>query len=450
MRASWVLVLLVLGVLQVRGDGYFPFDRTWPKGLLLGIVLFHLGLIWLILNKLYHQWTHSSPLPSKKSRFSAQTIWLLPPILTLIILAGQAWQAERFEAVGYRWEPGWLSGLALLAFFGQGVAWRAARAGKWVKALSWAWAGALTLKLYPLFAFPLTAKRSDMLPIIYEAGRAWLDGRPIYQYFMLDNGVSTQMVRLPGMIALYLPAVYFDLDLRWVLLFFESILFLSLALAIGRLPKASQTFASIVWLALAYLPYWHLRHELYEAPFWVVLLLSLYLLKTGRLGWAGGGLGFLAAMHQWAWVLAPFLGLYLLRREGLKRTLLVATGASAAGYGVLAFGVQGNWEAWQHHIFGYYEQFLAQGNPYLMALYLTALFGKLGLLGWLKPLQLIGVLGFGWAQLKRPARLEEALFFGGLALAWMLAFNVVAWTYQYLLVVFLLALALGLRAHNQD
>ena len=48
-----------------------------------------------------------------------------------------------------------------------------------------------------------------MLPIIGEAARSMLVGENIYRFYLLDNGVWTQMVRLPGLVMSYAPATLF-------------------------------------------------------------------------------------------------------------------------------------------------------------------------------------------------------------------------------------------------
>lgn len=58
-----------------------------------------------------------------------------------------------------------------------------------------------------MISYPVTAKRSDMLPIIEAAIRSLFKGENIYHYYLLDNQVSTQIVRFPGIVAAYIPAV---------------------------------------------------------------------------------------------------------------------------------------------------------------------------------------------------------------------------------------------------
>ena len=447
MKSGLFYLLTILAVLQFRGDGYFPFDRNWNAGLLLAIALAHLLVIWGLLAGLTKVWVGDA---EHRPDWAAKLLPWVAPVFSLVVVLGHAMQASRFTGFGYQWKPGFLGLLLVVSANLQFLAWRAWKREQTLVALALSWGGALALKLYPLWAYPVTAKRSDMLPIIFEAGQAWLAGQPVYQYFLLDNGISTQMVRLPGMIAVFLPAVGLGLDLRWVLLLFESGLALALAWAIAQMAPAKRPSFALLWLALAYLPYWHMRHELYEVPFWLLLLLAVFWLRQGRL-WAGAAvLGYLAGMHQWAWILAPYLGLYLWRKEGPRRSLLAGCLAAAVGFLVLAAGVQGDWASWQHHIFSYYDQFLASGKPYPMALYWTALLSQFGGLSLLKPIQVAGLLGLLLWSMKRPAALEEALFASGLALSWMLAFNAVAWTYQYLLVVFLLSLAWGFRSSRPD
>ena len=86
----------------------------------------------------------------------------------------------------------------------------------------------IILKFIPLFLFPITAKRSDLLPIVEEAAKSILRGEHIYRYYLLDNNIMTQNVRLFGLVFLFLPAVIFQLDIRLTTIFFEFVMFLTI------------------------------------------------------------------------------------------------------------------------------------------------------------------------------------------------------------------------------
>ncbi|MDT8445756.1 MAG: hypothetical protein RRB13_02520 [bacterium] len=438
MNPSFLFLLAFLALLQLRGDGYFPFPRDWPKDWLLALVLGHLALLWALLLGFIRAQHQNRPLLGNWLRWVGPAKWGVALGAIALIVAGQWLQAQRFAAIGYRWEPGVMFTLLAASLVLVALAFAKERTGRERTAWALLAAAALGLKFYPIFCFPITAERSDMLPILSEAGQAWLSGTEVYRFYLLDNGVETQNVRLPGMIALYLPAVALGLDLRWVVWGFEALVFGALIVLGGRLPSQKRPVWALLLVAFWLLPYWQMRHELYEVPFWLLLMAAFWALEREKLWALAFLLGVMVATLQWGWLFAPFFSLAVLRRWGLKPSLLAGSFALALAGLILWSAVGSHWGDFYFHVFSYYRHFLAQGVPYLMSMYLTALLAKLGALGWLLPMQALGVFGLlGWhARKARP--ISVLMQVCALALAWMLLWNAVAWTYQYLLVFLLL------------
>jgi hypothetical protein len=170
------------------------------------------------------------------------------------------------------------------------------------------------------FAFPLGAQ-SDMLPLIREAGQAFLSGHSPYS----GAAPSTYW---PGMWLSYLPFSALGLDLRW-----GNLLFMSLFAAFAHFFNRRKSPAAAAMLALFLLnPWLAYRHELYLSAYLWVLALFAFCLATGRRLAAALAFGLSLALYPFSWVLAPLWISWEWRgsgrREALK-SLGFALGAAA-------------------------------------------------------------------------------------------------------------------------
>ena len=96
------------------------------------------------------------------------------------------------------------------------------------------------------------------------------------------------------------------------------------------------------------------------------------------------------------------------------------------------------------HLFGFYANQFETGTFHLMSLYFTEWFNTLGLKGMLFPLQVLGqliLLVLAWRLSRTRRSAGNLAAWMALSLTVQLAFNAVAWTYQYLLVGLLWILA---------
>jgi hypothetical protein len=352
-----------------------------------------------------------------------------------LIAAFHVLQARRFAEMGYRTS---LPLLALVLATAVGLLlllWR-----RWpVLAVV---ASALALKLYPLAVFPVTARRSDMLPLVEAALRSFRAGQSMYRPHLLDNGLLTTNVRFPGLVAAYLPAFLLGLDLRLVLLLAEAAFF---AIAWTRWRDRPLFLPGCA--LLAFLPYWHVRHELYEAPFWVVLLLAVLAVDED---WPATVqavlLGLLLCFHQWGLLLGPFLLVYAARKRSPARAAAVGAAGGVLALGVVGLASRGDLSGFVAATFGTYprmlEDFVAGRSfpPGSMSLtpFLADAFGARGVRLLNAGLQ-AALFGVAVATLDSRARLFAVL---AASLLLMNLTNVVTWTYQYLLVAALLWLGL--------
>ncbi len=439
-------------ILQIRGDGFFPFPKTWPLSVLIAIAVAHTVVLVAAVGTATWYLVRG---PEKGSARFPEVSDLGEKLIAVGCVLGIAvfhrMQVSRFAEFGYALHPEYLIPAVALALASVVTLPGKGRAGngRW-------WLGLLVafvvLKIYPILAFPITAKRSDLLPILSQAGASWLRGESPYQYFTLDNGVATQNVRLPGLIWAYLPAVRFGFDLRWISLFFELATLLVWGAVLGAKLKTAAESRSwrIAVILFLLMPYWHYRHELYEPPFWFVLSLCFAAWQSRRFVALGLALGLLAATHQWGWIFAPYFVVSEFRRNGFSKAGLIRTGATgvlaaASGALLLVIGIRGQFGSFKEHVFGFYERYMAGGDLYPMSLYFSAAFMKLGLAGLLRPLQFLlqlSCLGLVFLYGTDGARLA-GIFALGLTL--QIVLNPVAWTYQYLLVLLLMLYGWGLK-----
>lgn len=442
-RSVYLAIVAYWGILTLRGDGTFPFPRSWdPAWLRLALMAQYLPLLGLT-GYLGYQALRNQEADRRDAGREAFPAWAEHGLaLALIFGIGlmQWMQAGRFREMGYVlnaevWSVWVLGSMALYGVI-----------RRWI-GLSWvaAIAAMAVLKVFPILYFPLVPERSDMLPFIQAAGGALLNGEGMYRYFVLENGALMPNVRLPGIVAAYLPAVAWKLDLRWMNLVYE-ILALGLIGMMGRSLAGVRSRFGVAGLVglFSLIPYWHVRHELYEPPFWLALVVFFWALS--RQGWwkAAAVWGVLIGTHQWAWMWSPLVGIYFVRKQGWARALQQGTVALAVGVGLIGLGAKGTWMSIPEHLFGFYTNQFETGTFHLMSLYFTESFNTLGLKGMLFPLQVFGqliLLAFAW-------RLSQTRLTAGNLAAWMalsltvqLAFNAVAWTYQYLLVGLLWILA---------
>jgi hypothetical protein len=424
--------------LLVRGDGYFPFSRSVEPHLFSFVVLLQ-TLILIVCT----MWTASvligTGTPVGRFGMSDRTQFVLAVSSIALIGVLQLLNARRFAELGYAGRPVLLVALLLGASLALALLWRKNRFYGILLA-------DLILKAYPLICFPITAKRSDMLPVIGEAARSMLAGENIYRTYLLDNGVWTQMVRFPGLVMSYAPATLFHVDPRLMTLAGEVLFFVLLYRRFGRSPL----FASgAILLALS--PYWHFRHELYEAPFWVALAVLLLALERRDSVAEVAALSIVVCMHQWGVLFLPFVSLFLVRLR--SRGLAVTASALAVGALIVAVASGGDLAAFWQQTVTYYTTTLAswaqQGAFPRTSLYLTPWIAAIGGAAAVKLASVILVTAaFAWACL-RLRGLSQLVGFLALALLGLLLTNTVAWTYQYLLVGALLWIGLMLKAEDE-
>lgn len=409
--------------LLLRGDGYFPFSKDMNSHFFRAIVLFQTVLL-IILSIIILRSIFSSEYRILSEDYPPAFFLYFIGINLILIFFLNILQTKKFAELGYsNYLP-----LMVLTFFISILVlillWKKHK----VLAIV---CSAVVLKLYPILSFPITAKRSDMLPIIDQSIRTLLNGENVYKYFLLDNQVWTQNVRFPGLIISFIPAVVLNMDLRFILLLSEMLFFFLVYKQLGK-----SRFFLPVSAMLAFFPYWHYRHELYEIPFWIILLVTIFTLDTKKLLLHFILFPVLITFHQWGILFLPFLLIYLAYRRSFLYAFFVAVNSLAIAAIIVGYFCKGNFAAFYEQTFQYYSTVLigfVQNNSFhLNCLYLTPeiakLFGYVGLKMVVYGSQLVLII-YAIFKLRN---LTQLFGFLSLSLLLMLLTNTIAWTYQYL------------------
>lgn len=441
-------ILGILLVVQIRGDGYFPFPKSWSQKHLMFVVLAHwvalitmtgLSVFWLVRG--------TSPRPSFFSFLPVLTFGVIPVVGILGISLMHVLQSKYFSHAGYRADNFMIFTVSVFGLIPIAGYWLFSRFKQRHFPVVFLWCALLSviiLKTIPLNLFPVTALRSDLLPIIHESATSLLRGENPYRYYLLDNGVNTPNVRFPGTILAYIPAVAASVDLRLVTIFIESVIFAILIFRFRQVSLDREDATNIRWdvviplICFMMLPYWHYRHELYESPFWLVLLLTLLAFDRGSVVGVSLGLAGMLITHHWGVLFAPYLLIGFLKRKNVKAaSVCFLTGVSLAMVAVFML-LKGNVGVFFSHAFGNYGTFTYVEAFYPMSMYLSAWFARFGWIDLLLPLKAVAQIPILYLVWRYGAKTSALAGILALSLILVLMFNPVAWTYQYLQVIFLL------------
>lgn len=452
MSSLLLYFVCMLLIIQVRSDGYFPFPKNWPPDCLIFMVLPFTVILGLLILYTAHIFfagkkTEILNIPDKIN----YALLALAPMFALLLIAKlQLMQAKYFGFANYRLnEPVFvaliLAGFAPLILF-YAYAWLKKSFNLVIYLLA-VLASVLIVKVIPLLMFPITAVRSDLLPILAAAGKSILSSHNPYQYYLLDNGVLTQTVRFPGLILAYLPAVWLNFDLRLVTLLCEAAICLILIYLVKQLVDKGIIPWQLIWavLLLFMLPYWHYRHELYEAPFWLILIINLLCLYWKKPAWFGITLGLMAGMHQWGILFFPFLLIAYVKRFG-KKNIFMSLICSSAVFGIIfLFFVLPNFALFMQNVFGFYQKVYQAREFFPMSMYFTPMLNYFGLVSLTLPIQLLLIVWLLYASIKRVKTMQSVIAVLALALYAVISFNSVSWTYQYLLILLLFVMGFYFR-----
>lgn len=298
------------------------------------------------------------------------------------------------------------------------------------------------LAAIPLLYFPLTAHISDLMPIIDKQLYALMHGENIYQYFTLDNGVSTQAVRQPGTTLSYLPAYALSLDIRVMSVAYIMILAGVMIKFVQTISKKSlQVSIFLVGVFLLW-PYRLLRHDLYEPFFWLLLVGVFLLMYKKRYVSASIIWGLALFTQVWSWLFSPFLYLYVIRQKDISKNIkiLFCTVSLALGAGLLLLFILPNPQAYYEHVFGYYRSLIEEGFIAQTSIYLTPLLIVNNVGQWNLVIQLLITGVMGLLALKYLRTLNTLILLLIWVMFFFLLFNAITWNYMYMTIVLLMLL----------
>lgn len=423
-------------LLSVKADGRFPLPASLPELelqlLLLPYTCAFVGtLVWSLFGtpRPIASGAAGRALRRLDTRPLVLAVALIYEVLTALVLV---WQARKYAPFGYRLDTGEMA----LAFAvpALGLGWLA-RTRSWtpghlfvVSAVSYLAVGWLSLR-----SFPLTAGRSDMLPLIAAAGERLLQGESPYGLYALPHSVP--LTYLPGLLLAYLPAVATGIDPRIVHM---AATMLAATLALRVAPRQSRLQAAGVASAFMLLPYSQYRHEIYLGPHWMSLALMFLLLARDQALAASAVFGWSLAMSQFTWVLAPVYFVHLWKSRGPAVAILgAATALGVALAMVLPFllwapqeflrGTFGHWEATVNLTTANVSYWLLRFLP----------------IGAVRLLQCIAVAACTTLSWRSGGSLGATGRWMAVTLTAFVLLNPLIWVYFYLTVLFLALLALS-------
>ncbi len=262
----------------------------------------------------------------QSSGWSSGRVMILLVCFQGVTSAGIWYEATHFARMGYHLTSIYRYGVpATLLALTIGLAAAKTPSWKWILvAALMCYCGDMLLAIHE---FPLNYLRSDMLPVILWADTNLLHHASPYTT-MFVGGRVYDFPYLPGMIVAYLPAVFLHLDLR----FMSGACVVASAILIVLATKDKYKIESATLVALFLTcPYLQYRHELYNQPHWLSLVIAFVLMQRRRFLLAALTWGVSMALYQFSWILLPFFLLNGFRRRGWTEVskLLVASMAGA-------------------------------------------------------------------------------------------------------------------------
>ena len=209
------------------------------------------------------------------------------------------YETHYYSALGYRLLrlPTLLTFSAVLLAL-TAVVQRPTRTSPWTKFA--VFAGAYTsASILAIVSFPLNYLRSDMLPVIFWAGRALLSGQNPYQHFYVADRIY-DFPYLPGVLLAFAPIQALHLDLRWA-----GIVYIVAGMSLVYWATATQYRSQAVLLIGLFVvcPYLQYRHELYTQSHFFSLILVFVLMQRRHFSWAAAAFALTMLISQFSWVI---------------------------------------------------------------------------------------------------------------------------------------------------
>lgn len=426
---------LLLFFLSCQADGFRLSHNQVHQQLLLipFTLLFCGGMLWLLLPQLRYVGKWRLLLEKSAARVGG-----LPAITVFLTLSSAlfVYQSHYYVAAGYRLHP-----IATLVVFGCALA--GVCSSFWVKGRSaggYLFAAVLIayigVYLLSIWSFPNSVQRSDMLPLLSEAGKTLLKGHNPYRLYTFPTE-SVFLTYLPGTLLAFIPAVLLHIDLRFI----NIVYVVTLAVLIYRSAAIQyrREVASLIGIFLLS-PYMLYRHEIYTQPHWLSLVACFLLLQRRRFLWAAVVFGVSAALSQFSWILFPFFLLFIFRQKGFNRAIL------SAAVVLLAFGViVGPFIAWSPEAFLYgvlthWQNNAVNARPINFSYWAAALVGAQHLE--LVQFLILAAIFIRCAVTRSCRTLPQCLRWMAVSFTGFIMLNILVWGYFFLLLEVILLLYL--------
>lgn len=432
-------------ILTIKGDGFFPLDSDIdrkPLSLILGSLSFVIILNIFLIFKKYN--FSPKKLDIKINYFQ----YVVTLIFVFNVLAIAVLTIKNLDSLGIRKEQSivWVAWAASLVSFCWFMFTKKAKEVFFTVLITF-----VIFSIFQIYYFPITAKVSDLMPIILKQGDAFLKGESIYQFFLLDNGSFTQAVRQPGTFLFYLPSVIFGFDPRFLSLMYNlgvvAVLYKFFYKAKQKMVFDLRTiFFNLIITIFLLTPYKLIRSDLYDPPFWFLLSLSLYYVAKNKLNHFSFVWGIAIFTQVWAWIFTPFIFVYILKNNKLKLALFSCISSLSLGFGLLLAFILPDFESYKIHTIDFYSQTIKDGWWSETAIHLTPVMHVFKLKNFIYPFQIGFSAIVGLLSLKYMKTFGGLLFFLSLVFFVFIQFNAVTWNYMYLNLLPLFSIALLYRA----
>ena len=421
MKRKLILFASAAFLVSIKGDGRFPvpggLSETAFQLILLPYTLLFVWIIWKYFN--------SSSSLERSPLSLIRIVSIVCFVFTLMIVMLYVWQERKYSLFGYDLNAAYPVGTLVLSASLLAFIYFRGRSSMHLLLTSFLLL-AVTYTI-SILHFPLHPGRSDMLLLIRAAGEQFLSGANPYIEYSLPHRVP--LTYLPIAWMTYLPAVYFNFDLRVIHLIAILASFVLVAAALKtEVRDVMFLFASLFLM----MPYLHYRHEVYTGIFWLVLSLFFYFNQKKNPLLASILIGVSVGVSQFAWILAPVMLLAIGRMYGLKVfaysvtiTLVVASAIILPFYVMspefFYHGIIGRWAGNLNATTFNFSFFLAKAFSVHSLVYFQLIF-------------VVVIYGIAAADSKLPERMYQYMAY---ALAGFILLNALIWVYFYL-VLFLL------------
>ncbi len=428
-------------ILTIKGDGFFPLDSDIDRkllslilGVLSSIVFFNIILIFRKYNFTL----------GKQTITMHYFLYVVVLIFAFNLLAISVLTIKNIDSLGIEKQKGivWLVWIACLISFCLFLFAKKVKEAFFIILLTF-----IAFSLLQIYYFPITAKVTDLMPIILKQGDAFLKGESIYQFFLLDNGSFTQAVRQPGTFLFYIPSVILGFDPRFLSILYNlgvvTVLYKFFYKSRQKITFDLRAIFFILIITIFLLtPYKITRSDLYDPPFWFLLISSLYYLSRNKLNHFAIAWGIGIFTQVWAWIFTPFVFVYILKKYQIKQAIFVCISSLILGIGLLLAFVLPDFESYRIHTIEFYSQTIKDGWWSETAIHLTPIMQVFKLKNLIYPFQ-IGLSAIvGLLSLKHMKTFSGLLFFLSVVFFVFIQFNAVTWNYMYLNLFPLISLTL--------